>query len=363
MAKSRFGVGIIGLEAGRSWAAAAHLPALAALAEDFTVAGIANSTPESGARAAAATGLRAFATVDELVASPEVDIVAVTVKVPHHLALVSAATAAGKHVYCEWPLGNGLAEAREMAAMARAAGVLGVVGTQAVFAPEVQRLSALLGEGYAGEVLSTTLVGTGLKWATEIEPYNAYILDRSYGATMLSIPVGHTLAALVSALGPFASLSATLANRRTSSINTETGAVVPMTAHDQVLVDGVLESGATVSIHYRGGTARGDGLLWEVNGTEGDLRISGPGGHSQMMPLFLHGGRGADAALSHIAVDTDPAGAIVGNVRRVYEGMASDLRNGTRLAPDFDQAVELHRIIAAIERSDETGRRVALSEV
>jgi predicted dehydrogenase len=363
MNQARFGVGIIGLEPGRSWAAAAHLPALQALPNDFTVAGVANSSPESSARAAAATGLRAFASVDELVASPDVDIVAVTVKVPHHLALVSAAIAAGKHVYCEWPLGNGLAEGRELAALAKARGVLGVVGTQAPFAPEVERLRELLGQGYVGEVLSTTLVGTGLKWGTEIEPYNAYILDRRMGATMLSIPVGHTLAALISALGPFASVSATLLNRRHSSRNTETGATVPMTAHDQVLFSGVLESGAAISVHYRGGTARGDGLLWEINGAQGDLKITGPGGHSQMMPLFLHGGRGDDASLAPIAVKADPDGGVVGNVRRVYAAMASDLRTGTRLAPSFDQAVDLHRTIEAIERSAEQGRRVDLSEI
>ena len=33
---------------------------------------------------------------------------------------MKAAIGAGKHVYCEWPLGNGLAEAEEMAALAQA---------------------------------------------------------------------------------------------------------------------------------------------------------------------------------------------------------------------------------------------------
>ena len=47
--------------------------------------------------------------------SPEVDLVVVTVKVPHHRELVPSALEAGKHVYCEWPLGNGLAEARKLA--------------------------------------------------------------------------------------------------------------------------------------------------------------------------------------------------------------------------------------------------------
>jgi predicted dehydrogenase len=56
--------------------------------------------------------------------SPAVDVVAVTVKVPHHLELASAALGAGKAVYCERPLGNGLNEAETLAALARGRGVL-----------------------------------------------------------------------------------------------------------------------------------------------------------------------------------------------------------------------------------------------
>jgi hypothetical protein len=39
--------------------------------------------------------------------------------------------------------------------------------------------------------------------------------------------------------------------------------------------------------------------------------------------------------------------------------MAADLRNGTRTAPSFADAVELHRLIAAIELADDTGRSVS----
>ncbi|MEA2773995.1 MAG: hypothetical protein QOD93_6957, partial [Acetobacteraceae bacterium] len=46
-----------------------------------------------------------------------------------------------------------------------------------------------------------------------------------------------------------------------------------------------------------GGTARdGDGLFWEINGTEGDIRISGPSGHTQMVQLSLKGARGKEWA-------------------------------------------------------------------
>src|SRR5439155_478388 len=61
----------------------------------------------------------AFDNHQELVNSPAVDVVAVTVKVPYHLELATAALEAGKAVYCEWPLGNGLHEAETLAALAK----------------------------------------------------------------------------------------------------------------------------------------------------------------------------------------------------------------------------------------------------
>src|SRR5271170_6137662 len=199
MTKQRVRVGIVGLQPGRSWAARAHIPALHALSDSYEIVGVANTSLASAQKAAAETGLpRAFANVAELIAAPEVDIVVVTVKVPHHLEIVKAALEAGKHVYCEWPLGNGLAEAEELAALARARGVLGVVGTQARAAPGIEYVKQLIADGFVGEVLSTTLMGRGIHWGGFIDTVaekntNGYVLDRANGATVLTIALGHTL--------------------------------------------------------------------------------------------------------------------------------------------------------------------------
>lgn len=365
----RLRVGIVGLQPGRSWGALAHVPALRALADEFEIVGVANTSLRSAEAAARECGLaRAFASVADLVASPEVDVVTVTVKVPHHREIVNAALDAGKHVYCEWPLGNGLAEARAMAERARERGVLGVIGTQALFAPEVQHVRALLAAGFVGEVYSSTLVGTGMNWGAVVQQANAYTFDRGNGATMLTIPLGHTLAALMGVLGPVAELSAVTALRRKSGRNVDTGQTVPMTAEDQVLVSGVLESGAPLSVHFRGGMAHGAGLCWEVNGSEGDLRITGPGGHAQLVQLSVSGGRGEATSLQPIALPASLAadvsqGPMVDNVRRVYAAMARDLRDGTSLAPTFDDAVEVQRVLAAIEQAAVTGLRVRPSSL
>ncbi|MHB1287000.1 MAG: hypothetical protein ACYCYP_10675 [Leptospirales bacterium] len=66
-----------------------------------------------------------------------------------------------------------------------------------------------------------------------------------------------------------------------------------------------------ISIHYRGGTARdGNGLFWEINGTNGDIRVSGPSGHTQMVQLSLTGARGEEKAFRPLEVPlhTVPAG-------------------------------------------------------
>jgi hypothetical protein len=195
-------------------------------------------------------------------------------------------------------------------------------------------------------VLSITLVARGGGWGGSIpvQKTDAYLLDRASSATMLTIPFGHTLAALRDVLGEIVELSSVLATRRTTAIALDTGETLPVTAPDQVLVSGVLENRAPVSIHYRGGSARGgDGLLWEINGTEGDIRVTGSTGHSQMVRLSLAGGRGNDKALRPIEVPEDlrtgwPDNVVPGNVARVYARMAADLRDGTRTAPTFEDA-------------------------
>lgn len=57
-----------------------------------------------------------------MMASPEIDAVAVVVRVPSHYEPTKAAIEAGKHVYTEWPLGRTTSEAEELAALARAKG-------------------------------------------------------------------------------------------------------------------------------------------------------------------------------------------------------------------------------------------------
>src|SRR6266702_2936646 len=207
----RIRVGIIGANPDRGWAAQAHIPALKSLSDDFEITALSTSRRESANAASKLFGVPvAFDNHQDLVNSAVVDVVAVTVKVPYHLELATAAIGAGKAVYCEWPLGNGLNEAQTLAALAKKKGVLAVVGLQARSAPSVAYVHDLIRQGYVGEVLSTTLIGSGMGWGPAMPQSEAYTADSKNGATMLSIPLGHTLDALCHCLGEVRELSATM---------------------------------------------------------------------------------------------------------------------------------------------------------
>ncbi|TMI43643.1 Gfo/Idh/MocA family oxidoreductase [Candidatus Bathyarchaeota archaeon] len=363
----RIRVGIIGANPDRGWAAQAHIPALKSLSDDFEITALSTSRRESAEAASKLFGVPiAFDNHKDLVNSAVVDVVAVTVKVPYHLELATAALDAGKAVYCEWPLGNGLKEAQTLAVLVKKKGVLAVAGLQARSAPSVAYVRDLIKQGYVGEVLSTTLIGSGMGWGPTVEPYNAYLNEKKNGATMLSIALGHSVDALCHCLGEVRELSATMTVRRKSFTIAGTGESKPMNADDQVLVSGLLEGGAALSIHYRGGVSRGTNLLWEINGTEGDLQLTAAGGQAQIFEMTVRGGKGGQSSLEVLPVPeqyrwSPPQGPGPStNVAQAYARFARDYREGTHFCPTFDDAVTRHRMLNAIETAAATGQRQTL---
>ena len=354
------GIGIIGLSASGGWAAQAHLPALAAV-PGYEVRALSASSPASAKAAGEKYGIPlAFGSAEELVRRDEVDLVVVTVKVPHHRELTLAALDAGKAVLTEWPLGNGLSEAEELAAVAEAKGIRTFVGLQARSAPAVRYVRDLVAEGYVGEVLSTSMIASGLGWGAEFAPRSEYLLDPGNGGTLLTIPFGHTIDAVTMALGEFTEVKATVATRRGQVRNQATGRLTPMTAPDQVAVSGVLEGGAVASVHFRGGVSRATNLHWEINGTDGDLLVAGGSGHLQFGQVTVHGAQGKDTEPKELPVPSSysssarlPAsgGEVWHPVAHAYEQIRADLTLGTHHAPDFAHAVRRHRLLDRIQHS------------
>lgn len=358
----KIGVGIIGASPlNPSWAVAAHVPAAQQL-EEFELRAVSTSRRESAEAARKAFGVPSFDDAEQLIAYPGVDLVVVSVRVPDHFVLTSAAIAAGKMVFTEWPLGRNLEEAMELAARAKVAGVRTVVGLQARFSPAVQHARDLVAQGYVGDVLSTSLVGSGISWGAETSRGAAYLYDVKNGATTLSVAMMHALDAVNYVLGDFASVASVSAIRRSTARIIEDRSTIPVTSPDQVAVSGTLESGAVVSALYRSGVSRGTNLRWEINGTEGDLVLTSNVGNLQVADIALAGARGEEPAVSPIALPESLArspgglsGAIGASTLREYAAFARDLRDGTHVAPDFEYALHRHRLLAAIETAARSG--------
>ncbi|MFD9278918.1 Gfo/Idh/MocA family oxidoreductase [Streptomyces mirabilis] len=244
----------------------------------------------------------AFASAEELARSEEVDLVVLTVKVPHHLELIRPALEAGKMVFSEWPLGADLAQAEELADLAHRRGVLTAVGLQARSAPPLRYLRDLVAEGYVGRVLSTNMLGAGWIGGATYDDNYAYVLDVTSGATLLSIPFGHSVDALTMVLGEFREVSALIENLRPEVTSVTSGAVAAKSAEDQIAVTGVLESGTVAAMRFRGGTSRATAFHWEINGTEGDLVVKADRAQWWYGGTKLYGARGEEGALTELPV-------------------------------------------------------------
>ena len=126
-------------------------------------------------------------------------------------------------------------------------------------------------------------------------------------------------------------------------------------------VTGLLAGGAAFSIHYRGGRSRGTNLLWEINGSEGDLQLTATGGQPQIWELDVRGGKGAQSSLELLPVPEQywwaPPQGPGTNVAQAYARFAHDYREGTHFCPTFEDAVTRHRMLDAIETAAATDHR------
>jgi predicted dehydrogenase len=255
MATEKIRVGIIGANVRYGWGRDAHIPALSALPQ-FEITAIYTSRQETADETAKHFGIpHAFADPYKMVQHPDVDLVSICVRVPFHHQLGMAALNAGKHLYCEWPLATTTEQAQQMHDLAVFRGVRHMVGLQARGARTFNRIRDLVADGYVGKVLSCTMIVSTPTWGTEFTQDWAYMADRSNANTLLTSPGGHSIDALCFCLGEFKELFSVVANQRQRAQIAETGETIEMTSPDHVLLSGVLQSGAVVSVHLKGGTA------------------------------------------------------------------------------------------------------------
>src|SRR5258706_9813395 len=116
---------------------------------------LADVTLEVAENAAAVLGFaHATANWRALVTDPDIDVVNITAPNALHQEMALTAIAAGKHVYCEKPLAPLVADAREMAETAEAAGVKTQIGFNYLCNPMLGLARDMIAAGELGEIHS-----------------------------------------------------------------------------------------------------------------------------------------------------------------------------------------------------------------
>ena len=268
-------VGIIGVSIDRGWAKDSHVPALQKLA-GVELAAVATSHQATASAAAKAFGAKAaYGDATDLFRDPSIDLVAVCVKVPAHLTLVLGALAAGKHVYCEWPLGRDIDEAEQMRDAAAAAGVHVAIGLQTRMNPAFRRARELVASGAIGRVLSAHIYSGTAAFGRKVSAVALYHEDAANGATHLTIHGGHAMDAAVALLGGLAD-TAVLASIQYPEIEIEgQSGEHRRSIPDHILAQSHLQKSGVMSAEIVGGRPPDTTFRFEVVGDRGLLALDG----------------------------------------------------------------------------------------
>lgn len=346
-------VGIVGANAERGWARDAHLAALRTL-DSFEVTAVsARSQANANAAAAVFKAPLAFGDTLAMVRESHVDLVVVTVKVPEHRAVVLAALAAGKHVYCEWPLGKDVQEGEALAA-AVPPHVQAVTGLQGLSSPVLRQAAEMIGAGVIGKPRRLRAFSAAGAWGSQTPDFYRYLQDKRSGATFESIGGGHTLAAIEMLVGSYQEVDArcTTFDKRVAVLGSSDA--VERSCADHMFVIGLHQSGCVSSLEVIGGRTE-EPVRFEVQGERGWLRVVGTApGMCQIAPLRLECSAELDGVREPVAPEL--SGPAV-NVAEAYACLAERLAGGDAPLPDFAAALRLHRLVAAVGRASQTGVR------
>jgi predicted dehydrogenase len=355
-------LGLIGASVSGTWSSRSHLPALQA-SSDIELTAVCTSRADSAEAARQAYGAQlAFDDYRKMITSPEIDAVAVVVRVPSHYEPTKVALEAGKHVYCEWPLGRTTAEGEELAGLARARGLVTAIGLQARVNPTLMHMKELVDAGYVGDMMAVhvSMIRDGVLTRPS---HRTWQRDAELGANTLTIANGHTIDAMRFVTGDFARLSAVVATQAKQWLDTGSKTWLDVTSPDNIAISGSLKNGAVVSSHVGHIPYGGSGYRMEVYGREGTLIASGEDS-PQLGEVVLHGAKGGNKLTSiavlerfSLASPGTPSGE-ASNVGQMYALFARAIREGKGQQPDFATAVELHRLVDAIKQASDTGCEV-----
>ncbi|KAJ4378124.1 hypothetical protein N0V83_000957 [Neocucurbitaria cava] len=310
---------------------------------------------------------RAYGDPADLAKDSDVDLVVCCVRVPHHYALSMPSLKAGKDVFVEWPLAANLQQAEEMLATAKQSGSKTIVGLQARTDPFIRKTKELIESKAIGDLLSSNLY-FDMGFPGDAEPPNTdYQSKKVNGASVFNILFAHAADPAFYALGGLEDVSALLTTRWSETKVTNAGGsfnrMMKRETPDHIMMHGtLLNNSAPISIEVRNGEAFKDtpNLTWRIFGTKGEIRLTA----NMAMNLSLGGklelfDREKDVVE---VIDVEWADAVKDlppfskNIGMLYELFAT---GGTpeQGAVSFEEAVGMQRIIDAMERSSEGGKK------
>jgi predicted dehydrogenase len=313
----------------------------------------------------------------ELVARDDIDIVDVCTPGDSHAEIAIAALEAGKHVLCEKPLGNTVAEAEKMTAVAEEAGARGVrsmVGFNYRRLPALSLARQLIADGRLGDVRHIRakyqqdwIVDPNfpLAWRLQKEKagsgalgdIGAHIIDLAQFVTgQLLVGVSATTETFIKQR-PLPTATSGLAASGNSGA--EMGEV---TVDDAAVFFGRTEGGALATFEAtRFATGRKNGMGIEVNGSLGSFFFD----FESMNELHVYDGTvpASDAGFRRILVTEPehpylsgwwPPGHVLGYEHTFTHEVAdfiTDIATGRDPSPSFRDGLQVQRVLDAVEQS------------
>lgn len=259
----RIGTALIGV--GK--VATAHADALASLPISRFL-GVLDADRERALAFGARYRVRAYATIDELLADGDVEAVNICTPHPTHAGLTVRVAESGRHILVEKPMAVDLADCDAMIGAAKAHGVrLGVVSQRRFYEP-VRRVKAAITEGRIGlPVLGTVNV---LGWRDE-GYYRTDVWRGTWageGGGILVNQVTHHLDLLQWFMGPVEELFGYWANLNHGYIEVEDTAIVVLRfaggALGSIVVSNSQKPGLFGRVHVHGSTGASVGVQTET---------------------------------------------------------------------------------------------------
>jgi len=312
-----------------------------------------------------------------LVVRPDIQLVDVSTPGDTHKDVVLAALAAGKHVICEKPLANNLAEAREMLEAARNSGTIAVVNYNYRRVPAVQFTKKLIDDGTIGEVRHWRAVYLQ-DWITDPNfPLVWRMKKELAGSGALGDIAAHITDLGLYLVGPISEVVGTMSTFiKERPVATDSGGgaglvAEPGTEMGEVTVDDSttflarFESGASGTFEAtRLAPGRRNFNSFEVNGSKGSIsfnleRMNELQVYFEDDPAGLQGFRTINITegVHPYTAHWWPAGHIIGyehTFTHAIHDLLEGIGKGVNPGPTFEEGFAVQGVLDAVERSVET---------